>query len=200
MRSWPSTAGPALARRGWSGPRSGSGCMLEILWSIGAFVLAIGVLVSFHEFGHYWVARRLGVKVLRFSLGFGKPFYKRIGKDGVEWAVAAIPLGGYVKMLDEREGPVPPSQLHRAFNRQPPWKRILIVVAGPVFNFLLAALFYWMVLVLGVTERKPLLATPEKASVAEQAGLSSGDEVLQVGDTPVRNWTSLRMELMDQAL
>ena len=174
--------------------------MLEVLWSIGAFVLAIGVLVSFHEYGHYWVARRLGVKVLRFSLGFGKPFYKRISKDGVEWAVAAIPLGGYVKMLDEREGPVPPSQLHLAFNRQPPWKRILIVVAGPLFNFLLAVVFYWMVLVIGVTDRKPLLDAPPKGTVAEQTGLTPGDEVLQVGDTPVRNWTALRMELMDQAL
>ncbi len=174
--------------------------MLEILWSLGAFVLAIGLLVSFHEYGHYVVARRLGVKVLRFSLGFGKPFWKHTSRDGVEWAVAAVPLGGYVKMLDEREGPVPPGMAHMAFNRQPPWKRILIVLAGPLFNFLLAIAFYWGVLVIGVTDRKPLLATPEKGTVAAQVGLASGDEVLQIGDTPVRNWTTLRMEIVDQAL
>ncbi|HZP11769.1 MAG TPA: RIP metalloprotease RseP, partial [Nevskiaceae bacterium] len=174
--------------------------MLDFLWSAGAFVLAIGVLVSIHEFGHYWVGRRLGVKVLRFSLGFGKPFYRRYSRDGVEWAIAAIPLGGYVKFLDEREGPVPPSMLHLSFNRQPPWKRILIVAAGPLFNFLLAILFYWCVLVLGVTDRKPLLAAPEAGSVAAQAGLQSEDEVIQIGDMPVRNWTTLRMEIVDEAL
>jgi regulator of sigma E protease len=174
--------------------------MLDFLWSAGAFVFAIGVLVSIHEFGHYWVARRVGVKVLRFSLGFGKPFYRHYSRDGVEWAVAAIPLGGYVKMLDEREGPVPPAMLHLAFNRQPPWKRILIVAAGPLFNFLLAILFYWFVLMIGITDRKPLLATPEPGTVAAQAGLASEDEIIQIGDTPIRNWTTLRMEIVDEAL
>jgi regulator of sigma E protease len=174
--------------------------MLDVLWSLGAFIIAIGVLVSFHEYGHYWVARRLGVKVLRFSIGFGKPLWKRVSRDGVEWVVAAIPLGGYVKMLDEREAPVPPAQLQQAFNRQPPWKRILIVVAGPLFNFLLAVVFYWAVLVIGVTDRKPFLADPVKGTVAEQAALKSGDEVLQIGDTPVRNWTTLRLEIVDQAM
>ena len=152
--------------------------MLEILWSIGAFVLAIGVLVSIHEFGHYWVARRLGVKVLRFSLGFGKPFYRRIGKDGVEWAVAAIPLGGYVKMLDEREGPVPPSQLHLAFNRQPPWKRILIVVAGPLFNFIFAVAVYTALFMYGLPEARPVLGAPPAGSIAAQSGVRSGETVL----------------------
>lgn len=174
--------------------------MLEVLWSFGAFVVAIGVLVAFHEFGHYWVARRLGVKVLRFSIGFGRPLLTRRTRDGVEWMLSAVPLGGYVKMLDEREAPVPPAQLHLAFNRQPPWKRIAIVAAGPLFNFVLAIAFYWVVLVVGVVDRKPLLAAPAAGSAAAQAGLASGDEILQIGDTAVRNWTSLRMQIVDLAL
>src|ERR1051326_167355 len=123
--------------------------MLEVIWSIAAFIVAIGVLVSFHEFGHFWVARRLGVKVLRFSIGFGKPMWIRRGRDGVEYALSAVPLGGYVKMLDEREGLVAPNDLPRAFNRQPVYKRIAIVAAGPISNLLLATFLNWTVFVLG---------------------------------------------------
>jgi regulator of sigma E protease len=174
--------------------------MFDFLWSAGSFILAIGVLVAFHEFGHFWVARRLGVKVLRFSIGFGKPLWMRRARDGVEWAVSAIPLGGYVKMLDEREGPVAPEERDRAFNRQPPWKRILIVAAGPAFNFVLAISFYWAVLVIGVSDRRPLLEAPAAGTVAAAAGLVAGDEVLQLGDVVVSNWTTLRMGLVDQGL
>ena len=174
--------------------------MLEVAWSLGAYIVAIGVLVSFHEFGHYWVARRLGIKVLRFSIGFGKPIWIRLARDGVEWAISAIPLGGYVKMLDEREGIVAPAERHLAFNQQSPVKRIAVVMAGPLFNFLLATIFYWTVLVSGVTDLKPLLAAPAENSTAAHAGLAAGDEVLKIGDARIENWTQLRMAIIDQAL
>jgi regulator of sigma E protease len=174
--------------------------LFVILRNVAAFVVAIGILVSIHEFGHYWVARRLGVKVLRFSLGFGKPLWTRRSRDGVEWTVSAIPLGGYVKMLDEREGVVAPSELHLAFNRQPPIKRIAIVAAGPLFNFALAIFLCWVVFVVGITDLKPLVGTPAKGSVAERQGILDGEEILRLGDLEIRNWASLQMELIDQSL
>ena len=118
---------------------------LGIAYSLAAFIVAIGVLVTIHEFGHFWVARKLGVKVLRFSIGFGKPLWKRVSaKDGTEYVIAAIPLGGYVKMLDEREGDVAPDELDFAFNRKPVWRRFAIVAAGPAFNFLFAIFAYYL--------------------------------------------------------
>ena len=122
--------------------------IVSLTYSVVFFVIAIGVLVTFHEFGHYWVARKLNVKVLRFSVGFGKPLWtwrRRIGNDEIEYVIAAIPLGGYVKMLDERETPVDSEDLHRAFNKQPLRHRAAIVAAGPVFNFILAIALYWIV-------------------------------------------------------
>ena len=117
--------------------------MSSLLWSMLGFIVAIGVLVSFHEYGHFFAARRLGVKVLRFSIGFGKPLWKRVSKNGTEFVIAAIPLGGYVKMLDEREGDVAPENLSSSFNRKPIWARMLIVLAGPAFNFIFAFFAYW---------------------------------------------------------
>ncbi|MDD3650937.1 RIP metalloprotease RseP, partial [Immundisolibacter sp.] len=117
--------------------------MLNVLWSVGAFLIAIGVLVSVHEYGHFWAARRAGVRVLRFSIGFGKPLWRRVDRHGTEYVIAALPLGGYVKMLDETEAPVPPAQAHQAFNRQPVAARMAVVAAGPVANLLLALVFYW---------------------------------------------------------
>ena len=174
--------------------------MLDLLWSVGGFLVAIGVLVSFHEFGHYWVARRCGVRVLRFSIGFGKVLWSRTAKDGVEWSLSAIPLGGYVKMLDEREGEVPANERHLAFNNATVGRRIAIVAAGPLFNFFLAFVFYWLVFVLGVQGMKTLVAEPPATSAAARAGLHEGDHILTVGGTTVSTWTSLRTELMDQAL
>ena len=130
---------------------------MSILQSIVGFIIAIGVLVAFHEFGHYWVARRLGVKVLRFSIGFGKPLFGWSGKDGTEYVISAIPLGGYVKMLDEREGEVAPQEAHRAFNRKPVSVRAAIVAAGPLFNFLFALLAYWLIFVAGTQEMRPVI-------------------------------------------
>ena len=174
--------------------------MLEVLWSAAAFIVALGVLVSFHEFGHFWVARTLGVKVLRYSIGFGKALWRRVGADGVEYVIAAVPLGGYVKMLDEREGDVAPAELPRAFNRQKPWKRILIVAAGPFANFLLAFVAYWIVYVAGVTGLKPVIAEPPAQSRAAAAGLHGGDEIVAIEGETVPTFQVLRTELIDRAL
>jgi regulator of sigma E protease len=174
--------------------------MLDLLWSVGGFVVAIGVLVAFHEFGHYWVARRCGVKVLRFSIGFGKPLWTRTARDGVEWVLSAIPLGGYVKMLDEREGPVAAADRAQAFNNASVGKRMAIVAAGPAFNFALAILLYWAVFVVGVQGMRPLIAEPAADSVAARAGLHLGDEVVAVAGDAVPHWTQLRTELIDRAL
>lgn len=161
--------------------------MTGILGSLLAFVFALGLLVAVHEYGHFWVARRLGVKVLRFCIGFGKPIWsRRAGADEVEYAIAAIPLGGYVKLLDEREGPVPEDQLHRAFTRQSPPRRIAILVAGPAFNFLFAIVAYWLMFVAGVSAVKPLIGEVDPGSPAARAGLGAGDEIVAVAgqDTP----------------
>jgi regulator of sigma E protease len=174
--------------------------MSSFLWSFGGFLIAIGVLVAFHEFGHYWVARRCGVKVLRFSIGFGRPLWTRRSRDGVEWTISAIPLGGYVKMLDEREGPVAPSERSQAFNNASVGRRIAIVAAGPAFNFLLAIAFYWLVMVIGVEGIRSVIAAPGENTVAAQAGLQQRDEIVSVGGEPTPTWTELRTELIDRAL
>ena len=139
--------------------------------------VAIGILVTVHEFGHFWVANRLGVKVLRFSVGFGRPLWLwRWGADRTEYVIAVVPLGGYVKMLDEREGEVDAREVHRAFNRQTLWVRNLVVLAGPLFNFLFAILAYWLMFVIGVSGLRPLVGEVTPGSVAEQAGLHPHQE------------------------
>ncbi|AOY90907.1 RIP metalloprotease RseP [Cupriavidus sp. USMAA2-4] len=170
-----------------------------------AFLVALCVLIFVHEMGHYLAARACGVKVLRFSIGFGRPLLRRVskGRDRTEWTLAAIPLGGYVKMLDERElepgeaATVDPAELPRAFNRQPVGKRFVIVAAGPIANFLLAILLYFLLFAGGMREAAPLLAAPAPGSVAAQAGLRAGDRVLSLsanGSTEaVRSWGDLRM-------
>lgn len=170
---------------------------MSVFWYLGAFVVALGVLIVVHEFGHYVVARRVGVKVLRFSVGFGKPLLsRRFGADGTEWVLAAFPLGGYVKMLDEREAPVPQEELHRAFNRLPVGRRALVVVAGPIANLLLAILLYWVLFVGGVTEMRPILAAPPAGTLAAQAGIEEGDEVRSVSGVRVTTLQDFRWQLM----
>jgi len=165
------------------------------------FVLALGLLILVHELGHYLVARSCGVKVLRFSIGFGRPLLKwTSGADRTEWALAAFPLGGYVKMLDEREGEVASSELHRAFNRQPVSRRFAIVAAGPLANFLLAIVLYWGLFVGGAEELKPRLALIEGTSIAAQAGIRDGDLVTAVDEDVVRSWPELRWVLLRHAL
>jgi regulator of sigma E protease len=151
-----------------------------ILTSALAFIVAIGVLVAVHEFGHFWVARRLGIKVLRFSVGFGRPLWSRVAADGTEYWISAIPLGGYVKLLDEREGEVAPEDLPRCFNRQPPGSRIAVLVAGPAFNFLFAIAAYWAMFVVGVPAMKPLVGAIEPDSPAAVAGMEPGDLIVAV--------------------
>lgn len=172
--------------------------MTEFLGSVWWLIVSLGVLVTFHEFGHYWVARRCGVRVLRFSVGFGKPLWMRRGRDGTEFAVAAIPLGGYVKMLDEREGEVPEAQAHAAFNRQSVWKRIAIVAAGPVANLLLCVALLWAMFVVGRPDYAPVVGQAE--GVAAQAGLHRGDTVLAVGERDTPTWSELQMALLPAAL
>lgn len=173
----------------------------SLAWTLGAFVVALGVLIVVHEFGHYLVARLVGVKVLRFSVGFGKPLLsRRFGADGTEWSVAAFPLGGYVKMLDEREGPVAAEEAHRAFNRQPLARRSLIVLAGPTANLLLAILLYTMLFVTGVDELRPILGAPPAGTAAARAGIEAGELVRSVSGTAVTTLTDLRWELMRSVL
>lgn len=169
--------------------------------TVVAFVVALGVLIVIHEYGHYLVARALGVKVLRFSVGFGRALWSsRRGRDGTEWVIAALPLGGYVKMLDENEGPVAPEELHRAFNRQGVWRRIAIVVAGPVANFLLAIVFYWLLFVAGVQEAKPIVGTPEPGTMAEASGFVRGETILKINEEPISSWQQVRWRLLQLAV
>jgi regulator of sigma E protease len=175
--------------------------MNGFLLSTGAFILAIGVLVTVHEFGHFWVARKVGVKVLRFSVGFGRPLWQRnIGRDNTELVIAALPLGGYVKMLDEREGAVAEAELPRAFNRQPLGARFAVVLAGPVFNFLFAIAAYWLMYVSGVPGLRPVVGEVVPSSYAEQAGFAAGDEILAVAGKPAPSWETAMLELLDAGL
>jgi regulator of sigma E protease len=173
----------------------------SVLYSVLAFLVAIGILVTVHEFGHFWVARRLGVKVLRFSIGFGRPLWQRtFGADATELVVAAVPLGGYVKMLDEREGEVATADLPRAFNRQPLRTRFAVVAAGPLFNFLFAIFAYWMMYVIGVSGMRPLVGEVVPGSYAAMAGISVGDEIVAVENTPTPTWESTVLALLDASL
>ncbi len=158
---------------------------MTILTYVLAFLVAIGVLVAVHEYGHFWMARRMGIRVLRYSIGFGKVLWSRRGSDDCEYAFSAIPLGGYVKLLDEREGPVAPAQLSQAFNRKPVWRRILVLLAGPFANFLFAAAAYWILFVVGVPALKPVVGNVTADSVAAQAGLRPGDSIVGVGGDAV---------------
>ncbi len=161
------------------------------------FLVAIGILVVVHEYGHYLAARLAGVKVLRFSVGFGRPlFSRRLGRDRTEWTLSILPFGGYVKMLDEREGEVPAAEAHRAFNRATVWRRIAIVAAGPAANFLLAILFYWALLVHGLPALKPMVGTPPAGTAAAQAGLVAGDEIVRVNGVDTPSFGDLRLALL----
>jgi regulator of sigma E protease len=174
---------------------------MNFLHTVLSFVVALGVLIVVHEFGHYLVARWCGVKVLRFSVGFGRALLaRRIGPDQTEWVVAAVPLGGYVKMVDEREGPVAPEDLPRAFNRQTVWRRVAIVSAGPIANFLLAIVLYWLLFMAGVQEAKPVVASPETGSIASAAGFAGGDTIRAVNDEPISSWQDVRWRLLQLAL
>ncbi|NNE06386.1 MAG: RIP metalloprotease RseP [Xanthomonadales bacterium] len=172
--------------------------MTEILGSIWWLLVALGLLITFHEFGHYWVARRLGVKVLRFSVGFGKAIWKRRARDGTEYVVAALPLGGYVKMLDEREGKVEEQELDEAFNRQPVSSRIAIVAAGPVFNLVFAVLAFWVMFMVGIPESRPVIG--QVSGIAAQAGIRDHDEIIALDGQRTRTWSHAILALVTHAL
>ncbi|HEU4623909.1 MAG TPA: RIP metalloprotease RseP [Steroidobacteraceae bacterium] len=171
---------------------------MSIAWYALWFIVAVSLLVTVHEFGHFWVARRLGFKVLRFSVGFGKPIIERTGKDGTVYSLASLPLGGYVKLLDEREGPVPTAELSRSFTRRPPWQRILVLLAGPAFNIIFAILVLWgMLWAAGdIKDVRPVVGDVVKDSIAARAGLHPGDEILSIGAPPSGNHTLVRRDVV----
>lgn len=174
---------------------------MDTLHTLFYFLLAIGLLVSIHEFGHFWVARKVGVKVLRFSVGFGKVFWSyQKSPDSTEYALSALPLGGYVKMADEREGEVKPEDLPFAFNRQPVWARTAIVAAGPVFNLVLAVMLFWAVLVIGEEDIRPIVGLPGQGTLAAQAGFAEGEEILTVNGKTTPTWTEAMSQIMAAAL
>ncbi len=169
---------------------------MELLSTLLATVVALGLLVTIHEYGHFWVARRCGIKVLRFSIGFGPALLRWHDRKGTEYAIAAIPLGGYVKMLDEREAPVAEHELDQAFNRKTVKQRIAVVAAGPAANFLLAILAFWLVAVVGISTVAPVLGPVSAGTPAAQAGLHQGLEITAVDGNNVRSWHDINLQLI----
>jgi len=166
--------------------------MTEVLQSILAFLVVLGIVITFHEFGHYWVARKCDVKILRFSVGFGRPLWKKqFGEDKTEFVVGSLPLGGYVKMLDEREGTISENDKQRAFNNKSISQRIMIVAAGPVFNFIFAVAAYWLMYMVGVNDFKPLIGKINSSSIAAESGFKTGDEILAVDGNKTPTWSSV---------
>ncbi len=172
--------------------------MGEFLGSVWWLIVALGLLVTFHEFGHYWVARRCGVRVLRFSVGFGAPLMRRVGRNGTEWVLAALPLGGYVKMLDERETPVAAVERHESFNAKSLGQRSAIIAAGPIFNLVFALFAFWLMFMVGVSELRLLLG--DTSGLAAQAGLQRGDQVVAVDGRETQTLTHASIELLGHAL
>jgi regulator of sigma E protease len=172
--------------------------MSEVFGSIWWLLVTLGLLITFHEWGHFLVARRLGVRVLRFSVGFGRPLWSRRGRDGTEYVVAAFPLGGYVKMLDEREGDVAPTERHQAFNRKSVGSRIAIVAAGPVFNLVFAVLAFWLMFLVGIPEARPVIGAVD--GLAAAAGIEPGDAIVAIDDRDTRTWSHAILELIAHAL
>lgn len=170
--------------------------MFDFFWNLGSFILALGILVTVHEYGHFWVARKAGVKVLRFSIGFGKPLLKWRDKYDTEYVIAAIPLGGYVKMLDERVDEVPANQRHLSFNAKSVQARIAIVAAGPVANFIFAIFALAVMYMVGVQSVKPVVGSVVEGSRAAQAGLMPSQQITKIGDDEITTWQDATFALM----
>ncbi len=175
---------------------------MTILISIISFLVAIAILVGIHEFGHFWVARKLGIKIIRFAIGFGKPIwtYKSKDKDATEYVLAAIPMGGYVKMLDEREAEVKEEEKHRAFNNQPVWKRFLVVLAGPMFNFFFAIAAFAAIQMMGIDSVRPYVGEIKQDSAAAQSGFESKDLITAVNDVKTESMRQVRLTLLNEYL
>ncbi|WP_340620938.1 sigma E protease regulator RseP [Xenorhabdus siamensis] len=171
---------------------------MDILWNLAAFIVALGVLITVHEFGHFWVARRCGIYVERFSIGFGKALWRRTDKQGTEYVIALIPLGGYVKMLDERVETVAPERRHMAFNNKTIGQRAAVVSAGPIANFILAVVAYWLVFVIGVPSVRPVVLDIKPDSIAAQANILPGMELKAVDGIETPDWNSARLALVSQ--
>ncbi|MDR0806144.1 MAG: sigma E protease regulator RseP [Enterobacteriaceae bacterium] len=171
---------------------------MNIVGTIAAFIVALSILVTVHEFGHFWVARRCGVKVIRFSIGFGKALWRRTDKRGTEYVVAMIPLGGYVKMLDERVEEVEPQHRNQAFNNKSVGQKAAIIAAGPIANFIFAVFAYWLVFIIGVPSVRPVIGEVEPQSIAAQANISAGMELKSVAGIETPDWDSVRMALIGQ--
>ncbi|QHA89941.1 sigma E protease regulator RseP [Serratia rhizosphaerae] len=170
--------------------------MFSVLWNLVAFIIALGILITVHEFGHFWVARRCGVRVERFSIGFGRALWRRTDRHGTEFVIALIPLGGYVKMLDERVETVAPERRHQAFNNKTVWQRAAIVSAGPIANFLFAVVAYWLVFIIGVPSFRPVIGEISPQSIAAQAQISPGMELKSVGGIETPDWEAVRLALV----
>lgn len=170
--------------------------MIAILWNILSFIIALGILVAVHEWGHFYIARKCGVKVLRFSIGFGKVIWRRHDRHGTEFAIAAIPLGGYVKMLDERVDQVPPELQQQSFNQKTVRQRFAIVAAGPIVNFIFAILVLTLMYLVGVTSLQPVVGSVSDGTIAERAGLETGMQITHVGDRSVKDWEAINLELV----
>ncbi|MFP1908442.1 sigma E protease regulator RseP [Lonsdalea quercina] len=172
--------------------------MMNILWSLAAFIVALGVLITVHEFGHFWVARRCGVRVERFSIGFGKALWRRRDRQGTEYVIALIPLGGYVKMLDGRVADIPPELADQAFDRKTVWQRAAIVSAGPIANFIFAVFAYWLVFILGVPGVRPVVGEVLPDSIAAQAQISPGMELKSIDGIETPDWDSVRLAFISK--
>ncbi|MEI9786521.1 sigma E protease regulator RseP [Moellerella wisconsensis] len=172
--------------------------MMGFLWSLAAFIIALGVLITVHEFGHFWVARRCGIYVERFSIGFGKALWRKVDRHGTEFVIAAIPLGGYIKMLDERVAPVAPELRHMAFNNKTVGQRAAVISAGPLANFILAILAYWVIFMLGIPSVKPIIADIKPNSIAAAANLQSGMELKSIDGIETPDWNAIRLALVSR--
>ncbi|NDW20601.1 sigma E protease regulator RseP [Alteromonas hispanica] len=170
--------------------------MLAFFWSLGAFILALGILVAVHEWGHFYVARKCGVQVERFSIGFGKPIWRRQGKSGTEYVIAMIPLGGYVRMLDGRIDDVPPELEEKAFNHKPVLQRMAIIAAGPGVNFIFAFFALWLMYLVGLETVKPVVKAVEDNSIAEIAGVKAGDEIISIDGRRTPDWEAVNLEMV----
>ncbi|QJT79193.1 sigma E protease regulator RseP [Kosakonia sp. MUSA4] len=172
--------------------------MLSILWNLAAFIVALGVLITVHEFGHFWVARRCGVRVERFSIGFGKALCRRTDKHGTEFVIALIPLGGYVKMLDERVEPVAPEMRHYAFNNKTVGQRAAVIAAGPIANFIFAIFAYWLVFIIGVPGVRPVVGEITPNSIAANAQIAPGMELKSIDGIETPDWDAVRLQLVSK--
>ncbi|NOH98490.1 sigma E protease regulator RseP [Vibrio sp. 99-70-13A1] len=170
--------------------------MTGVLWNFASFIVALGILVAVHEYGHFWVARRCGVKVEKFSIGFGKSIWSKVGRDGTEYSLSIIPLGGYVKMLDSRVDDIPADQHQYAFDKKPLWKRSSIVAAGPAFNFIFAIFAYWLVFLIGIPAVKPVIGEVTPQSIAAQSGIETGMELKSISGIKTADWESVNMGLI----